>query len=628
MGKSPVFSIVMSLVLVFNSFFVYVPETQAQTGPLEPVEAVGELLATCFGVAAVSNVTASISSFLDPLQVAVSDKGSSLGKECALDGAAVSIADALFNAFLQDIANWARSGFDGKPLFLSNRNAFLRNAGNYLIDELLRSDDALGQIVGALCEGIRFDVRFELGIIGGNARPNFTCTIDDIERRWDTFENDLGQFSDIEDLILFNSTDNVIAPFEIAQQVLDEVRNLRDTLDEATEGGAIADYDERCVANLKNTNEYKDYLKLTELSLVEQARGQPAKDAYLLALAEEYCAKVRTAEEVESTAKDAKDQERTRIFESDEFQDVIQLLISAFLEGGIKRLRDGLRDDRGGGFGGIPVASTPTRTSSSGLNSTQTSALNVISSTVNAVNLHANREVLLAQDREIMYVGLSFINEGNFPEYSNYLDRCSSAPKTSIENFIGELMNDNVIDLTDRITVSETDTSETILAKRNSTRSEILGNIEKTISEERNKESVIHDEFNSNLKKFREARDVVITQIKSATTNDDTTNERINTLRRDFQATSESLFPNYLTSTSHTTKLAANDKFYNKLQTLLTSIQTDTNQGFTNSSCDEIAKSLRDRVQQSRDSVNGFLQVNTVLPNYISAFNFRLNSLK
>ena len=152
----------------------------------------------CVGTELVGRFLGAALSFL---QVPVGD-GGNLAKECGADVAVSSAATNLMATIANQYINWAASGFQGRPLFISNPRAFWEN----------QLDEAVGRVIdnssiGVLCDAdLSLDISVLLHLEYGNIEelPPPRCTFSDLTAN---LKNNLGNYEALADNIeeQFNS---------------------------------------------------------------------------------------------------------------------------------------------------------------------------------------------------------------------------------------------------------------------------------------------------------------------------------------------------------------------------------------------------------------------------------------
>lgn len=95
-------------------------------------------------------------------------------KEYVLDPLVNAIGVALVRTMSDNIQNWVRGGFDGKPLFVTDWEGFLQKAGNEAFG--LYMDDLIRRGAPDICSPFRSDVI--LGLLSTGSRQRARCTLD------------------------------------------------------------------------------------------------------------------------------------------------------------------------------------------------------------------------------------------------------------------------------------------------------------------------------------------------------------------------------------------------------------------------------------------------------------------
>lgn len=183
----------VALVLSFvipNTFFLYPKKVEATGG--------AESCAAGYVIAGVSRVVAAISSVYS---VPDADKGNTASNyqqeasaysgsftECILRPLGQQILLVLVRNIGASVVEWVNSGFDGKPLFVTDFEGLLTDTADGVIGDFIE-----GSELGWLCNDFSAQIRLSLALkYSKPTREKFRCTLSDIANNAENFLEDNG----------------------------------------------------------------------------------------------------------------------------------------------------------------------------------------------------------------------------------------------------------------------------------------------------------------------------------------------------------------------------------------------------------------------------------------------------
>ncbi|MEI6304499.1 MAG: hypothetical protein WCP09_00565, partial [Candidatus Taylorbacteria bacterium] len=98
-------------------------------------------------------------------------------KECSLDGLAWAVGADLLRSMSDSVIQWINGGFDGKPAFMQNPQAFFMDQADQLTGAFIAGDGPLQGLCGS------FGLDIKLSLAQGQAhtpRERYTCTLSSI----------------------------------------------------------------------------------------------------------------------------------------------------------------------------------------------------------------------------------------------------------------------------------------------------------------------------------------------------------------------------------------------------------------------------------------------------------------
>lgn len=103
-------------------------------------------------------------------------------KQTCLDQIATMIAKKILRSLTDSIVNWAASGFDGNPVFISDVGGFFRDIGDEIAGDFIENSD-----LNFLCSPFRLDIQLGLSRQRAGQRSYFRCTLSDVVKNIENF---------------------------------------------------------------------------------------------------------------------------------------------------------------------------------------------------------------------------------------------------------------------------------------------------------------------------------------------------------------------------------------------------------------------------------------------------------